>query len=256
MRPVFCQAALSRKGVPTEAGDAGISFIRGLNKMFERINTALGSAQRYAGEFVSVAFRRQTYLNILYLLFTFPLGTAYFVFLVTGLSLGFHLLGIWIGIPVLILVFLAWWEMASFERQLAILLLNVDMPPMSRDQVKAESMLDRWIDKFKNPVTWKALLFLFMKFPLGIFSLSIAVVMITLTVFLLLSPLIHYSGYVSTFGTLRYTSGLSFLAFISGIPAGLLSMHIMNLLAKVSGRFAALMLGISPKDENITAGER
>lgn len=224
--------------------------------MLGRINTALGSAQRYVREFVAVAFRRQTYLNILYLMFTFPLGTAYFVFLATGLSLGLHLLGIWIGIPILMLVFLAWWEMASFERQLAILLLDVEMPPMSRDQVKADSMLDMWVEKFKNPVAWKALLFLIVKFPLGILSLSIAVAMIILTVFLLLSPLIYYFGYVSPFGTLRYTPGLSLLAFILGIPAGLLSMHIMNLLAKMSGRFAALMLGVSQKGENVTTEER
>jgi hypothetical protein len=80
--------------------------------------------------------------------------------------------------------------------------------------------------------------------------------MIILTVFLLLSPLIYYFGYVSPFGTLRYTPGLSLLAFILGIPAGLLSMHIMNLLAKMSGRFAALMLGVSQKGENVTTEER
>ena len=34
------------------------------------------------------ATERQTYLNLLYLLLSFPLGIAYFVFLTTGLSLG------------------------------------------------------------------------------------------------------------------------------------------------------------------------
>ena len=33
------------------------------------------------------ATERQTYLNLLYLLLSFPLGIAYFVFLTTGLSL-------------------------------------------------------------------------------------------------------------------------------------------------------------------------
>ena len=40
----------------------------------------------------NVARRPQTYVNAFYLLLSFPLGIAYFVFLVTGLSVGF---GLW-----------------------------------------------------------------------------------------------------------------------------------------------------------------
>ncbi|WP_292461785.1 sensor domain-containing protein [Methanolobus sp.] len=218
--------------------------------MLEIINTAVGLAQKYAVDFVAVAFRRQTYMNMLYLLFTFPLGTAYFVFLVTGLSLGFHLVGIWIGIPILMLVLLAWWEMASFERQLAEWLLGMKMPPMSREQLEADSLFERWIVKLRNPVTWKALLFLFMKFPLGIFSLALAILMLAVTLFLLMSPLMYYAGYPSTPDMPWYTLEFSLVAFFAGIPAGLLSLHVMNFLAKLSGRFALLMLGISQKKED------
>jgi hypothetical protein len=224
--------------------------------MLERINTAVGSAQRYAGDFVAVAFKKQTYMNIIYLLFTFPLGTAYFVFLITGLSLGFHLVGVWIGIPILLLVFLAWWEMASFERQLAEWLLGMKMPPMSREQLEADSLLDRWIVKLRNPVTWKALLFLFMKFPLGIFSLAVAVFMVILTLFLLMSPLMYYAGYYLLLDGPRYAAlTLSVAAFFTGVPVGLLSLHIMNFLAKLSGRFAVLMLGVSQKKDDSTLQE-
>ncbi|AFV23462.1 hypothetical protein Mpsy_1254 [Methanolobus psychrophilus R15] len=226
-----------------------------MDKMLERINTALGLAQLYVSEFVAVAFRRQTYMNILYLLSTFPLGTAYFVFLVTGLSLGFHLVGIWIGIPILMLVLLAWWEMASFERQLAEWLLGLKMPPMSREQLEAGSLLDRWMAKLRNPVTWKALLFLLMKFPLGIFSLAVAAFMVILTVFLLMSPLIYYAGYSLPLDGPRYALSLSLAAFFTGIPVGLLSLHTMNFLAKLSGRFAVLMLGFSPKKDDSTLQE-
>jgi hypothetical protein len=37
--------------------------------------------------FFQVVVKRQTYLNILYLLLSFPLGSAYFFFLVTGISI-------------------------------------------------------------------------------------------------------------------------------------------------------------------------
>ncbi len=59
-----------------------------------------------------VYFRPQTYLNLLYLLLAFPLGLAYFVFLVTGLSLGFGLIITLAGIPILVLMLVAIWALA------------------------------------------------------------------------------------------------------------------------------------------------
>ena len=41
--------------------------------------------------FLGAIVNRQSYLNIVYLLLGLPLGTAYFVFLVTGISVGFGL---------------------------------------------------------------------------------------------------------------------------------------------------------------------
>lgn len=70
--------------------------------------------------FFGVAVRGQTYLNALYLLMSFPLGIFYFVFLVTGLALGFPLIIIWIGLLILAAVFAAWYGLLAFERHLAI----------------------------------------------------------------------------------------------------------------------------------------
>ena len=46
----------------------------------------------------------QSYLNIVDLLLGMPLEIASVVFLVTGISLGFGLLVIWVGVPILVLV--------------------------------------------------------------------------------------------------------------------------------------------------------
>lgn len=68
--------------------------------------------------FIRVIADAQSYFNIIYLLLGLPLGIAYFVFLVTGVSLGFGLLVIWVGVPILALVFLGAWAMCQFERVL------------------------------------------------------------------------------------------------------------------------------------------
>lgn len=92
-------------------------------------------------QFFGVVTRGETYLNIIYLLLAFPLGTAYFVFLVTGLSLGLSLLIIWVGIPILLFMIVAWWGLVVFERQLAIWLLHVDIPPdITRKYIRTERM--------------------------------------------------------------------------------------------------------------------
>jgi hypothetical protein len=191
--------------------------------------------------FINVAFQKQTYLNIIYLLFTFPLGTAYFIFLVTGLSLGLSLSVVWVGIPILILVFLAWWEIASFERQLAIWFLDVDIAPMGIEEVTGGSILDKMVQRLKNPVTWKALFFLFIKFPLGILSLVVTVLLISISLSMLLIPLAHgFRGLVWS-----GSNGEVLIVFILGLVITLISMHIMNFLAYESGKFAVMMLGSS-----------
>jgi ABC-type transport system involved in cytochrome bd biosynthesis fused ATPase/permease subunit len=93
-------------------------------------------------QFFGVAARGQTYLNIIYLLLSFPPGTAYFVFLVTGLLLGISLLIIWVGIPILLFMLAAWWGLVAFERQLAIWLQAAcrHSPDVTRDRIRTERM--------------------------------------------------------------------------------------------------------------------
>jgi hypothetical protein len=82
--------------------------------------------------FFGVVADPQSYLNIVYLLLGLPLGIAYFVVLVTGISLGLGLVVIWVGIPVLLLVFLISWAMCQFEWVLTNTMLRENIPPMTR----------------------------------------------------------------------------------------------------------------------------
>lgn len=74
--------------------------------------------------FFGVALRSRSYLNAVYLLLAFPLGIAYFVFLLTGWALGVGLTVIWIGLVILLLVLLLSFALSAFERQQAIHLLG------------------------------------------------------------------------------------------------------------------------------------
>ena len=92
-------------------------------------------------KFFGVAVRGQTYLNMLYLLLAFPLGLFYFVFLVTGLSLGVSLVIVWVGIFFLLIVFTVWIALLVMERYLAIQLLHEDIPPINRESFEGKNHL-------------------------------------------------------------------------------------------------------------------
>src|SRR6201994_3219878 len=133
------------------------------------LTLSAGALRHFAG----APFRLRTYANLLYLLLAFPLGLAYFLFLIVGLAVGFGLPLIWIGLPILALVFAGIWAFSTFERQAAILLLAADVPPMTPEKLPPPSPAARTVwqragEFFSNPVTWKGMGFLLLKFPLGL----------------------------------------------------------------------------------------
>ncbi len=198
--------------------------------------------KRYFG----VVAKEETYLNLIYLLLAFPLSIVYFVFLVTGLSLGFGTLIIWIGIPILLAVFAASWGLAMFERTLAMLLLREDIPPMARAEETAASAWERFKAHLRNRVTWSSLLYLFLKFPVATAFFIFTVTVLSIAVALLITPLIYsFWDYPSWYGfwevdTLGESLILSALSLLLAVP---ISLHIVNFLAYVSGAFARVSLG-------------
>lgn len=192
----------------------------------------------------------QSYLNLFYLLLSFPLGIFYFVFLVTGLSVGVSLLIVWVGIPILMAVILAWWGMSAFERQMAIRLLNVPIPPMTRESEPVSGLWPRFKALLTNPVTWKGLAYLMARFPLGIFSFVVVVTLVSLSLGLLLAPLAIAIDPLMIGGWRLDTLSEALVGSVMGALLGVLSLHITNWLAYSYGQFARLMLG----DFNAIAG--
>lgn len=199
-------------------------------------------------KFFGVVGERQAYVNIFYLLAAFPLGIFYFIFLVAGLSAGIPLTIIWIGIPILLLVVAGWWLLAAFERQLAIWLLKENIYPMAQKNETEESIWNRLIAHLTNRVTWKSLVFLFVKFPLGILSFIVVVISGSITLGFLSAPLLYQSlewavGFTpgNIWRINSYDDAL--LAALIGLLLWPVSLHVIAWVAKASGKFAAYMLG-------------
>jgi hypothetical protein len=202
------------------------------------------------GRFFLAPFRLRTYTNLLYLLLAFPLGLAYFIFLIVGLSLGFGLTLIWIGIPLLALVFAGSWAFAAFERQAAILLLGAEVPPMAPPTpgAAARTVWQRTGDFFGNPVTWKGMGFLLIKLPLGIVSFVAIVGLLSVSAAFLLAPaaaLLEDSGVLDVDGLVIQVSSVAgvWTCALLGILLTFLSLNLLNALALVWRATATLLLG-------------
>lgn len=202
--------------------------------------------KKYFGALV----RPQTYLNLLYLLLSFPLGIFYFVFLVTGLSLGFPLIILWVGILILAAVFAASWGLCAFERGMAISMLHVTIPPMSRPAPATAGFWQRIREYLTNPVTWKGLLFLFCRFPLGIINFTLVVAILATILGLVAAPFI-YSWATFDLGFMVVDSlSDALLVMILGLAVAPAGLHLLNFLARIQGEFARVMLGQASFAEN------
>src|ERR1700730_14852815 len=203
----------------------------------------------------------RTYLRILYLFLAFPLGILYFTVIVTGLSVGLGLAIVIVGFLVLILTLLAWLLFARIERELAIHLLGAHIRPMFVPDPTPLSMWQRLLRTLGDPMTWKSLTYLLIELPFGIFSFTFVVLLVSISLSLVLYPVIYvvmtalyqqglgsggtmFPG-VSIDGTFHSSVFVGFLLISAfGVGFAVVSVALMNGLGWLWARFAELMLGV------------
>lgn len=208
--------------------------------------------------FFLAPFRLRTYTNLLYLILAFPLGLAYFIFLAVGLSVGLGLAIVWIGIPILALVFAGSWAISAMERQAAIHLLGAQVPPMSPPPAQEERGFWKKVYAFyTNPVTWKGMGFQVVKFPLGIVTFIALVVLLSVSLAFLFAPFAVYTMdgwddfmddgdfYMdATYWSWEVdTLPEAFLCSSIGLVLLLVSLNLLNGLAFLWARTAEVLLG-------------
>jgi hypothetical protein len=156
----------------------------------------------FLGRFFGVPLRGRTWLNIVYLLLSFPLGIIYFSILVSLLPTGLGTVIVWIGIPILIATAYVWWAFAALERHLSDLMLGTHLAPAPQPWRRAQGLLPKVKALFGAPSTWKDLGFVIAKFPLGILSFVVVLVSFVVPVAFILAPIgVHWSDWAEQTGT-------------------------------------------------------
>jgi hypothetical protein len=118
-----------------------------------------------------------------------PLGTAYFIWLVTGLSTGLGLAITIIGIPLLTLVLAATRPLLMLERGLANALLGTDLPPVAVAP-QGEGWFGRLKAYWTDGTTWRGVGYLLARFPIGVATFTIAVTAYSVALWCLAAPLL------------------------------------------------------------------
>ncbi len=134
---------------------------------------------------------KQTYLSLIYLMLSFPLGIFYFVFIVTGFSLGIGLIPIFIGIPLLYVFMISVKCLMKFERKMAALFLGVNIKENTLIREKGVGILIKFKDELFDAELWKALIYLTFKFFIGILIFSLCITLVSLSLGLVAAPVIY-----------------------------------------------------------------
>src|SRR5215210_3898115 len=124
----------------------------------------------------------RTWAGAAYLALGFVIGIAEFVFLVTGLAVGFGLSIVIVGIPLLLAVVTVSRALGAMDRSLAHALLGarLETPPAHRH---AEGpLLQRMRAVVMAPSTWRLLGWLLLRFPLSLVAFVIPFALIGVSV--------------------------------------------------------------------------
>lgn len=192
----------------------------------------------------------QSYVNVAYLLLALPLGTAYFIFLVTGLSVGFGAIVTLAGIPLLLLMLAGSSILCKLELLMAQGMLKEQIPQQS-SQPSSAGLWPRLKAHLSDRVTWTGVFYLLLKFPAGIATFTIAVTAISVTIGLLAAPAYMWLSDPLTVGGWEFDPfPWSWILTLIGIPMVFITVQLINGMASVSGQFARAMLG---KPQEITS---
>jgi hypothetical protein len=215
----------------------------------------MGKPERSAVRFFGIVWSRQAYLNTLYVLAAFPLGVLYFAFLVSVFSAGLALSIVWVGVPVLLLAVWTGRVLGRFERYAVVHVLGGDIPAAPRLSTQGVSVWTWVREGLADPITWKSLLYLFLKFPIGTAGFTVLSVAVLTTAALLTAPLTYQSARGLEFGLFLGSSlpawridsmGDALVGALVGLILWPVTLHVAGALAWLHTCLARWMLCDAP----------
>lgn len=191
----------------------------------------------------------RTYLNLLYLLLSLPLALVYFFVLLFCAVTGTVLSIVGIGLLILLGGLAAAWGFATLERELAISLLGVELPPPP--SLPPGSPWLRLRAHLARPETWRSLAYLVLKLPFGLFAYTLGALLLVPALGLVIVLLRFVFPGQGIGGTVRNLFGAAL-----GFALLVACLHLANFLAGLWGRVAVAILGPTEQQRQLWAAQR
>ncbi|GMU64293.1 MAG: hypothetical protein AMXMBFR36_05670 [Acidobacteriota bacterium] len=186
----------------------------------------------------------RTWGALVYVWLSFPLGLAWFVGLTVGLATGAALTILWVGLVLLFLTFLAAWGAEGLERRLAILLLGANVPERRRRPEGTETFRAWLKSVFTRAPLWKGLLFLALRFPLGLAGWTVSVVSLAVSGGFLAAPFaLAVGGSVDLGFWSPVTVGEALPISLVGLALLIVTFHLHRAMGWAWARLAEQLLG-------------
>ncbi|HRK70241.1 MAG TPA: sensor domain-containing protein [Micropepsaceae bacterium] len=202
------------------------------------------------GRIFGPVFEGRTYASILYMLLALPLGTFYFSWATTGISLSLGLMILIIGIPVTLIFIFSVRIIALVEGRIVETLLGVRMPRRLPSEVPQGPMLQRIKRMVTDRRTWTAMFYMLLMLPLGTAYFVLAVISTAFFSALMAGPIITKMSegrYKLDFGVERLNEfvmspqGMA-TCIVLGLIGFLFFFHIARGVGRAHGKLAESLL--------------
>jgi uncharacterized membrane protein len=186
------------------------------------------------------------YSSLFYMLLSLATGIFYFTWTVTGLSLSLGLSILIFGLPFAVLFISTVRALALVEGKLVESMLGTRMPRRPLYADRGKPLMARIKAMFVDPRTWSTLLYMVLKLPLGIACFVFAVVGLSVSLALAVSPVTH-----ALFGTGfimidDYVFTPPLYALLLTVPLGIallaLTLHMARGIGLLQGQLAKHLL--------------
>lgn len=213
----------------------------------------MASFTRLLSQIFGVLWSGRVWLETIYLLLAFPLGLAYFVLLSVGWSLGLATLLIWVGVLILALTLLLSRAAVSLERGLSASLLGTPLPAITATDTTAGP----WRRLYANaihPVTFKGMLFMLLKFPLGVVGFVTIVTGLAISVAMIAAPIAGLFGVTVDDVYVSLRPGWAVAWSVAGVLVLTAVLHLFRALAALHRLLAKSLLVYGDEPTPASAG--
>jgi signal transduction histidine kinase len=181
-----------------------------------------------------------------FMLLSFPFGMAAFVALVTLAAVGFGLLIVWVGVPILAATMVGWTLAAGLERRRVRLFFGVEIPTPYRPAPDG-GVLRKLRGRAGDPAVWRDLGYLVLLFPVGVGEFVVVVAGLSVSAAVFALPALAFTQPHAAFHSPSDAPpiGVAVAAAVLAVPVAVVVLLLFAGIGRVHVGLARALLGPS-----------